>query len=264
MIYAIIILTIMILGHACLFHFVFWRRIRDMLLIAKVAQSDDGDSKYRYLKFDLLALPLLFIVAPALGFGWYYTIKGIVGLFLKVPADVVVALPPLWEVWIIVALFMSMLGAAIPIDFVYRILLREQYQEYANASYRRNPRGVRKAWLFPWLNWGLSISLTALLALVLNFYMYFRSDSITFSRFFDVAETRYAYCDVAEIAHVARKKAPNGNIVERRHVAIRFNDGSIWTSIDGGRSSDRRTDDRIVQLLQDKTGLTPTSYDTLP
>jgi len=262
--YATITLAILILGNAWLFHFGFWRRFNTMLHVANASQSEEVDAKYRFLKFDLLGLAMFFVIAPAIGIGWYYIIKGVVEAFQHSSSDVLVSLPPLWEIWVLAALFLGIFGSAVFIDFLYRSILRERYQDYANTSYRRNPSGYSRILLLPWLNWGMSIALVALLAMAINSYAHFRTDSIVVNPILSFTEARHEYSDVVEVAQVTRYRAPNGDMKNRPHIAIRFANGSVWTSIEGGRSSDAIIDQRIVQILEDKTGLSPVQYDTFP
>lgn len=262
MLYATLLLALLILGNAWLFHTAFWMRARLVLRAAETADREEAEAKYRFLAVDLLGAVIFFIIAPVLGFTWYHIIKAIVGAFEQVPPDVIISLPPLSDAWLLAALFLAIFGSAVPIDLLYRSMLRERYQAYANASFRRNPGAFRKLWMMPWLNWGVSIVIVALLAMSINSYAHFRADSIALNPFFGLNEARHAYSDVSEIAQVARYRSPIGDLKDRSHIAIRFVDGSVWTSIEGGRSSDPDLDERILELLQERTGLSPAQVDT--
>ncbi len=261
MIVATFLIAILILGQACLFQFVFWPSVRKSVAVADATPHEQADSKYRDKMHDLLALVLFYIFCAALTLVWYFLIKEIVGVFESSPGDVIIALPPVWEIWKMVALGLAILGCCIPLDLIGRALLPKRYEQYLVASCRRHP-GTYRGTSILWMNWGVSACLIALLALSLHSYTHFRSDSIAFSHFFSFAEVRHGYTDVVEIARVDRKRAPNRNLVDRPHIAVRFANGRVWTSIDGLRDSDSSRDERILQLLQEKTGLAPTDHDT--
>jgi hypothetical protein len=257
------ILILAIVFQACLFHFLFWERVKPLV---KMSTSDDVVPERKFNIVDLLSLFLLFSIVPLLGYAWFILIQALTTNHSQT-GNTIITLEPEPAFWMLGALFLAIIGAALPADLVARQLLKERYEALMLQSLRRNKRFSKYRYsprLLPYMNVLVAALAIAIAVLGSDWYVRFNQDSIVINPLLSFRERTYQYSDVAEIATIARFKAPNGNLKPRPHIATRFVDDWWWTSREGFRSNKVATDQAIIELLKGKTGISVTTYDLLP
>ena len=92
------------------------------------------------------------------------------------------------------------------------------------------------------------------ICLNLNSYAKFKEDRIEMKKFGSIKEVEYEYSSISKIIHYQNITAPNGNVVERPHYMIVFNENQKWRTIDEFRTP-KHSDEQIIKLIKEKTGL---------
>ena len=92
------------------------------------------------------------------------------------------------------------------------------------------------------------------MAIGLNCYTRITDRAIVISGPLDFHERRYSFDQVESIGSVARYTAPSGKSVLRPHYAIRFKDGTTWTTRDGLREPDPLRDCPMIEFVADAGG----------
>ncbi len=204
-----------------------------------------------YRRWEAGALAPFFIFVPLLGYAWYLVLKGAASLFHEAaPATRYLVLTmPLF--WVIPALFLGMISSAIPMEWLYRCLLRDRYPRYERSCSERVGFDEKRAlmWLAPLIIAG---SVVCFLAGVTSFAR-FQEAGVEVGRPLALRSTFYDYAHVRTIEHRAAFRAPNGNIIPRYHV-ITFDDGSSWSSRSVFRDPEPDLDGRIAELVARRSG----------
>jgi hypothetical protein len=88
----------------------------------------------------------------------------------------------------------------------------------------------------------------------LSSYVKFKETKIEIIQFDSFKQKEYGLENIAKIIHYQKSIAPNGNIVEKPHYAIVFNDNYEWRTNDNLRTPNIN-DDKIFTFLTERTGL---------
>ena len=222
---AIIALVCLIAANAIAFHLIYWKPMRERLLIAE-QQRREGGAEVQYTGYLALALLTFFVIAPIIGYGWYQVIRSLAESNRPsiAPTDIAYLQDP--AMWMLPAIFLAIISSAIPLDAACKVIMRDRYEACMIASMRHGQ--VRYSpWMLPWLNWIMATFAIILVTLGSGWYVVFRSNDVILNRFWSVGEQRFAYTDATDLAKVARITAPNGNVKNRPHVAVRFADGHL-------------------------------------
>ena len=224
------------------------------LLPAPVTASGDtaiSDEECRsFRRWDGAAV-LWLLLAAILGYAWYLGMTWAASLFHDeaVSALFVIRTSPI--AWALPALFLGLISSLIPLDLLYRALLRERYRRYVRHSNERAGfDGKRLMVCF------------AILVLV-GSTVFFLAGATNFTRFteagieiqhpFAFRPTFYGYNRVRFIERWATAQAPSGNKLAHPHLVIVFDDRTSWNSREGLRVPVRGIDDKIAQLVSERS-----------
>lgn len=176
-----------------------------------------------------------------------------VSLFLMHPDGFLFLLP---------ALFLGLVSAAIPAHFALACLLRGRYREY---THYQNLRVGFDAWKV--LRWfGLATILLFLPVGVLGLFCHtrFTQESLVNHPFFSLSEHEHPYAAVEEIRLIASFKAPSGDIVVRPYYEIVFQDGFIWSTRDELHQMEMPEIAAIIDFVSKRSGKPVTAYRIAP
>jgi hypothetical protein len=186
-----------------------------------------------YRKWELFAIVPFFLLVTALSILWYLGLRLIADWRLSTLKPNRFLLVPIPIIWALPAFFLGIISASLPLHLLYSALLEDRYEEYTLYC---NLRIGFDSWkVFRWTALIFLIACGAGIGLVLNWYTRLTDDAIYVRHPLSFDEVRYPYSRVAAIAYVATFTAPNGNIVHRPYFAIRFDDGTTWTTRSGLR-----------------------------
>lgn len=226
------------------------------IFAARDADPSEGpltDEERRiYRRWELVS-PLLFLpFMPMLGFAWYFVLRGAAGLVRHGTPDTRFLVETSAIVWALPALFLGAISSAIPLDWLYRALLRERYRRFERYCYERMGFDGNRLLV------GLAVLIFAGSA------VFFLAGVTSFARFTDAgivierplsfrSEFR-AYSRVRAIEHRATVPAGNGKAARRPHHVILFDDGTSWSTREGLRDPVPDVDAQVAQFVSRRSG----------
>jgi hypothetical protein len=155
--------------------------------------------------------------------------------------------------WIGPALFLGLGAAIFPLVFVLKALLRDRLAEFIHYADRMVRYDQRKA--SPWAFGLIAIVVFPLVFIGLDTYTRFMSDHVVNNPMSKVSERIYAYDEIERLAHVARFRAPNGNIIDEPYYLIVFGGGDRWSTRNQMSIRSPGFDGQVFEFLSEKTGL---------
>jgi hypothetical protein len=205
-----------------------------------------------YVRWEVGEIVPFFILAPLLGFAWYFALKGAAGQFQHVAPGTRFLVRPTSIYWAIPAIFLGIISPAVPIEWLYRCLLRERYRRFERDCNERMGFDGRRA--FAWLAAFVAIGSSVGFVAGVTSFARFDEAGIEIGRPLSFRSKFYTYKSVTLIEHRATVRAPNGNIVQRPHFVIDFDDGTSWSCEQLLRDPEPELDARIAQLVAQKSG----------
>jgi hypothetical protein len=221
--------------------------------LADGAEPPITDEERRvYRRWEVGAHVLLFIFVPLLGFAWYFALRGAAGLFQHGAPGTRFLVRPTPNFWGIPAIFLGIISSAVPMEWLYRLLLRDRYRRYERFCNERVGFDGRRvfAWLAAFVAIGSSVGFVA----GVTSFARFDETGVEIGRPLSFRNKFYPYKSVKSIEHRATFRAPNGNTIQRTHYVVVFDDGTSWNTREGLRDPVPESDDRIAQLVAQKSG----------
>jgi hypothetical protein len=203
-----------------------------------------------YRVWELMASVPLILFAGALIYLWYLALKLAADLYFRVPADTVYLVQPPAFVWIFPAFMLGILSAGIPLNGLYFVLLRHRFRRFSRFCDERvgfdGFRAFRATAIV------FIISCLVYSWIVASFFARFTQEGVEIGRPLWFGNF-YNYKQIRRIEYRATFQAPNGNIVNRPHYVILFDDGASWSS---DRLFDAGSDEaaKIVELVSRRSG----------
>ncbi len=209
------------------------------------------EERKTFHRWEMASIIPIFLFTAAFGSLWYLAMKEAAGLwptatpatrFLLRPEPISFAAP---------ALILGILSSALPIDGLYRLLLRERYRRFERACHERVGFDGDRALIL--------IAVVFLPSIVALFYLIaanavrFTDSGIEIARPIPFRSRSHAYRQVRAIEHWMSFRAPSGNIVHRPYYAILFDDGDSWTTEDICQPSPRVAE-AVIRLVAEKSG----------
>ncbi len=211
--------------------------------------TDEERSVYHRWEFGSL-LPI-FLLVPLLNFAWYLGLRWAASLFHHEAHGTRFLLQPSPIYWLSPAFFLALITSAIPLDGLYRALLRDRYRRYERCCMERVGFDGRR--LFVCLAVVVFAgSAVCFLAGVTSFSK-FTDAGIEIQRPLSFRSGFYEYARVQAIEHRATFRAPIGNTVQCPHYVILFDDGTSWSSHEGLRDPVPEVDGQIAQLVSQRS-----------
>jgi hypothetical protein len=158
------------------------------------------------------------------------------------------AYPIFWGIPSILLGVMSLVPAEL---FLFKRLSRDRFDEYQrwnNARFGFNglkALGIMAIFIFAFTIFMLVVGLRS--------YTGFSEKGFTYQGPFS-ARVDYPYSRVKDIARVALVRAPIGEVIERTHLAIRFDDGFTWTTETFPDEADEECERKIIALVTGRSG----------
>jgi hypothetical protein len=207
--------------------------------------TDEERSVYR--RWEAGAILPFFLLTALLGYAWYLGLTWAASLFNHEAHGtrfLLQALPPYW--WI-PAIFLGMITSMIPLDWLYRTLLRDRYRRYERYCMERVGFDPRRLYVCIVVIFFAGAAVFFLAGV--TSYSRFTDAGIEIQRPFSLRSSFYEYARVRAIEYRATFRAPAGNRVQTPHYVILFDDGRSWSSRDGLRDPVTKVDGQIAQLV---------------
>jgi hypothetical protein len=207
-----------------------------------------------YLGYDILAVPLFFLLVPTLVFVWADVFQAIGVWAAPDPGPAGRLLGPSFWARFLPALFAAIASGGWIGLALLRLALGARFGEYLIYSCMLAGFDVHR--VFKAMSLVFAVLVTFAVALFASTYTAFLDDRIVVRGVF--AEPRsYAYGEVVAIRAVAGRPPRDGKKSDARpgHFEILFRDGSLWRSTDGLRDSLPRCDYLAVALAVERARL---------
>lgn len=213
----------------------------------KYAQVNFKSLEKQYAKWELFAVVPLFSYIALIGFLlgnlFIFLSKNIqqkdLSLFHFYPNDVF---------WYGIAAIFGFGFVAVPMDFTYKLLLRERYEEYevyTNSKHRFDGRRIVRP---------LSILLVSfaaiLLFLGLKYSVQIYPDKIIYNKFWRFNPKTQPIANIKSIYFIEMDKYGDGQKAEPHHY-LKFNDGTFWNTHDGLGVTNKENE--MIEYLSKKT-----------
>jgi hypothetical protein len=211
-----------------------------------------GEERRVYRRWEVGSVLPLFLFAPLLGYAWYLVLKGAAELVRHETPDTLILVQPTW-IWSLPAGFLAIITSAIPVEWLYRALLRHRYRRFERFCNERAgfDAGRAMVWLAALVVAGSAVFF---LAGVTSFAR-FTESGINIGRPLSLRSESYEYARVRAIEHRSTIQGPGDNKIGRPHYVIHFDDGTSWSTLDGLlRVPEPELDGRMAQLVSDRTG----------
>jgi hypothetical protein len=209
---------------------------------------DELKAKYRWtdLLANLLVLPMWAVAAGALTAvfwelaWWYYRSLPKTVFLLKPPAEFLLALG---------AVFIAFYAAPLVTLYVIRWWMGTRWPEYyAYACQRANLDAAKVLWLL-----FLVVTPPTLLGLALltNGFTAFTEQAILHKPFWSLSCREHPYTEVRGVYAIDAYHARFEDVVNPQH-AIRFADGTMWTTRDNLRQPTPEVDDPVIRYVAER------------
>jgi len=135
----------------------------------------------------------------------------------------------------------------IPMEFVYKLLLKEEYYLYMQFTNMKHGYYGEKVWrVFERI---FSIAGIGILIAGLNWFVRINDNEIQFNDLMSFKTKKYSLCDVSEI-HLRKYTKTVKNKEEERHCyEIKMKDGYVWDSKTFDFFSSQNDDSQFFQIL---------------
>lgn len=208
--------------------------------------------KIKFIRKDILLIFLFLILLPTFTiiltsfFNWLSELK-----FSNDTETIYIIKPDIGS-WLVISMIASLGYSVLVIFKTVKIIFKSDEADY--WIYYNRKYGFKAAQFIKYLSIIAVIFSTALASLNLHHYVKFKENEIEINKLDSFIENRYDLSQVTQIIHFQKTVAPNGNIVDKPHYAIRFNNNFVWRTTDNLRTP-HKNDDKIIEFLISKISL---------
>ncbi len=216
---------------------------------AKEPITDEERRVYR--RWEVGSLLPIVVLAPLLGYMWYLGLTWAASFFHHEVQGTRFLIRPSQAYWLVPAIFLAIVSLPIPLDGLYRGLLRDRYRRFERYCVERTGFDARRFFVC------LAVLVVAgsavfFLAGVTSFSR-FTDAGIEIQRPFSFRSVFHEYAHVRTIEHRATFRAPIGTTIPRPYHVILFDDGTSWSSDEGLRDPMPEVDGQIAQLVSQRS-----------
>jgi hypothetical protein len=201
-------------------------------------------------RWELVAVVVWFALAAGLGFAWWGLFRLLAAVALR-PGTAAFVLAAEDAALGIPAIFLGIVTAVMAVDRAMRWLLGARYARLDAIWQEKATFDTRKVLA------GLYVFVGVLVVAFLMFWLgaitRIGPDGIERGRSFGLRRELVPYTSVRAVQERSSFRAPNGNLIARRHHAILFDDGTEWTSRDALRSP-AEGDDEAMRYVAERAG----------
>jgi NADH:ubiquinone oxidoreductase subunit 5 (subunit L)/multisubunit Na+/H+ antiporter MnhA subunit len=231
-----------------------------LFLLAKVVphkhsvghlKIDFATLRNKYQKWDILSGILLLILIPGMAY--------LIGLLFstifyspenKVPG-IIYHIATSRLMWFMPGLVLSFALIRFPMTFIYKLILKEDYDEFMLYSdLKTGADGVK---ILSYMMWISGIGAALLLILLSDYSVNIYKDKIVLNDFLTFTDKTYSFSEIESINHI-KPLNPNTGEPEKPSYFIRFKDKGHWDT-NRGLEDDNNKQEEIINYLSEKTKL---------
>ena len=207
----------------------------------------------KYRRWELLALPVIFVIAPATGFVWWTILKSVGAVRFSLLGEGTFRLVPGGAVYAFPAMALAIASTFRPGDLLYRWVLGSRYAEF--MTYQKLKYGFDSD-RFEKVFWIIAAGFsTIFMALALDWYVTFGANEMIINRFWSLTAERYSYSDVRAIHTSSQVEAPNGSIRPKWAFLLEFENGARWSSVSEPADAGPEELQPIASFVSDRAGI---------
>ena len=165
-------------------------------------------------------------------------------------------------VWGIPSLFLAIIIAAVPCEFLMRWFLGGRFAEFELFS--KLNQGFDSTKLALVLGSLIVLAVAAAVPLGFDYYTRMNESGMDINSLFSFGTRHRDFSEIKVLREVLSFKAPAGNIVREPYYELEFNDGKIWSFRDNVFEGDTRHEQEVFQYLSEKSGLPIESQNPFP
>lgn len=214
-------------------------------------QTTVADDK-KYSRYEVLSIFPLFLFIGLINLMVYW-IGCSVQKLISSNIDYDFYIGPPEPMWALIGLLFGFGLVMLPMEWFYKLLLRGEYElyiDYTNSKHGWNGMKIMRP---------ISIVLTSIglvfFYLGLNYSFAVDKNYIIVDNFFSLHAVEYKVDEISSITYYDKQIAPNGEVVDKRHIKILFDDATFWSSDDLVRIDENETVNECIQYLLDKADL---------
>ena len=207
-----------------------------------------------YVNWERFAIIPLFISGPLVGYISWLCMTYLSGFLIKPSESDVFVLSPNPSFLALPAIFLGIIGAAIPMHLLYKSLLGDkrycEYTEYIDLKHNMDGFGV--------LNWLAALVVPLCLCffgLGLDSYTRFNERGLVVNHFLGIGERAYDYSEIEKATWVKSFKSPNGNVIRRQHFVLHFANGDIYNFDKTTSQPDFEVQKEIMDFIQSEINI---------
>ena len=202
-------------------------------LVPPRKRQDEGprltdEERASFRKWELAAVALWVVLAAALAFAWYGAFRVLAAIVMRPGTMTLFLLAPDPEAVGIPAIFLGIVLAMTATDLVLRALLRDRHARFELASQAKARFDTRK--VVAGLYWLVAAMTVAFFVWWAGSITRIGADGIDVGSGFSLRREPIPYARVRAVQVRHSFRAPNGNVIWRRHHAVVFGDGTEWTT----------------------------------
>lgn len=232
-----------------------FRALRRVLPISAPTpdQRPIEELRAQYGEADLRARGLLVVLATAAFWPIWKALQLFGALGVPKAHDAVYMLLPHSVVWIIPALFLSMVVASVVVEVVLRRQLRDAYDEF--VRYGSRLIGFDTARIARPVYATFTVACLAGSALIANWYVYVTPRALVVNPFFSLRERALSFERIDRIVTAALFRAPLGNEAERGEYVVHTSDALSWGTMEDPSSLSAARKTEIMQYISRQSGV---------
>lgn len=203
----------------------------------------------QYAKWEFFGVVLFFILTPSLvyGFGslffWMNSFpeKGINLEFLIIPN---------LYLWFVPATFLTLATFIFPVNLIYRLLLRDRYDEYLH--YTNLKSGIDGMRILKFFSWIFGVCAIGSIFLMSDYSIEINDKQVLLNDFFTTDKKVYDFKQIKSISFVENTISKDRKkISPNPHYDVKFDDGNYWNTMSG--LNDEVQQDKMMKYLAQKS-----------
>jgi hypothetical protein len=215
-------------------------------------EVDFATLKKKYQKWDILSGILLFILIP----GMAYLIGLLFSTIFYSPenneSEIIYHIATSRLMWFMPGLFLSFALIRFPMTFIYKLILKEDYNQF--MLYSDLKTGADGMKIINYITWISGLGSVLLLVLLSDYSINIYKEKVVLNDFLTFSNKSYAFSEIQSINYI-QPINPNTGKPENPSYFIRFKDNGYWDT-SRGLEDDNNRQEEIINYLSEKTKLT--------
>ncbi|WP_266204111.1 hypothetical protein [Pontibacter kalidii] len=209
-------------------------------------------NEHKYKIYEIFSLIPLFFFISAICYVFYLLGNDVQAIYFR-SREADLAIYPPASFWLVPGLCFGFGLIIPPMEFLYRLMLQEEYEVYTAYTNRKHGFDGYRAMRF--LCMGCVTAGVILSFLGLGWYKEVRDDKIIIDDFGSLSPQEYSLQEIESITHFQQNTTAKGVAEVEPHYKIIFSDGRTWDTSDNFHEVGEEKYQAIVEYILSKTKL---------